>query len=299
MPARHSDEAAFKIMAESDFLPISKYPGSTTPWESKCLRCGEIVQPRLNAVQSGRRQCGFCSGSRVKETVALLTFTSAGVTPISPFPGANKPWQSKCKVCKRIITPTYANIKAGHRGCAYCSGKKIEPESAVNFMLANNLQPLDSFESTSSKWKCVCLLCGSEVSPRYEDIRSGQGGCIRCGYVASANKNKLGSEFALMTMRRAGVEPLDEYQGNDIPWRSRCMSCKREVSPRLHSITGGQGACKYCGGSAVDENFAEKVMQEAGFTVYEPFPGSNSRWKSICNKCNRKVSPTYGNVQRG
>ena len=299
MPAKHTEESAIEIMTKADFLPLTKYPGSLRPWKSKCLRCGEMVQPRLNAVKSGRRQCGFCSGARVKDSDAQLLLTSAGITPIAKFPGANKPWASKCNVCKRIVYPTYANIKNGHSGCAYCSGKKIDPEAAAKFMIDNNLQPLEDFQSTSAKWKCTCLLCGNEASPRYDDIRRGQGGCLRCGYVASANANKLGSEFAISTMHRAGVEPIDEYQGYEEPWRSRCMSCKRVVTPRLHSVMSGQGACKFCAGRAVDENFAEKVMKESGFTVCEPFPGSVVGWKSICNKCNRKVSPTYGNVRQG
>ena len=299
MPRKHSAESALKIMQASDFLPISAYPGSGKPWKSKCLRCSEVVQPSLNAVQSGKRQCGFCSGARVKPSTAELVLTSAGVSPITAFPGANKPWQSKCNDCEKIITPTYANIKNGHKACAYCSGKKVEPSDAENFMLSNNLKPLEPFRSASSKWNCTCLLCDSAVSPRYSDIRRGQGGCVRCGYVESANKSKLGSEFALETMHRAGVEPLEEYQGYDIPWRSKCMSCKLEVSPRLHSILGGQGACKYCGGKEVDVNFAEKVMKEAGFTVLKSFPGANKRWESICNKCERTVHPTYGNVKKG
>jgi phage terminase large subunit GpA-like protein len=54
MPVKHTEEKAREIMAASDFEPLTPYPGSSKRWQSKCLRCGEIVQPSLNAVKSGK-----------------------------------------------------------------------------------------------------------------------------------------------------------------------------------------------------------------------------------------------------
>jgi len=299
MPAKIDEEVAMAIMLSSDFEPIEKYPGSTKPWRSLCKRCGEVVNPRLSAVKEGRRQCGFCSGARVKESTAISLFESVNLIPIEVFPGAKKPWKSKCNICKRIVNPMYANVRNGHSGCAFCSGKKVDAEEVFRIMLTKNLKPIEDFKSSSAKWRSICLLCDAEVNPRWSDIRQGQGGCPKCGNIKTANSNKLGAEFAVRMMRQAGVEPLEEYENYDKPWRSRCMSCGKETSPRLHSILAGQGACKYCGGKVVDVNFAERVMQDAGFIVSSPFPGTGKPWESICKNCKRKVSPTYGNIKQG
>lgn len=299
LPKKLTENEARLIMSNADFSPMTPYPGSIKPWKSLCLRCSEIVQPRLNAVKFGNRQCGFCSGSRIKPSVATRTFKSAGITPISDFPGANRPWKSQCNVCKKLIQPTFANVKNGHNGCAYCSGKKVDIENIKDFMMLNNLEPLEVFKTTSSKWKCRCTTCNSIVFPRYDDIKRGQGGCKKCGYIQATNKNRLGSEYAIATMRKAGAEPIDVYQSIDKPWLCRCSSCKKEIMPRLHNIMQGQNPCKYCSGKVVDILHAERVMKDAGFLTLVPFPGTNQPWPSICLNCKRKTSPRYTNVRQG
>jgi hypothetical protein len=47
-------------------------------------------------------------------------------------------------------------------------------------MIKANLKPLTPYKSHDTKWKCKCLKCGNVVFPRYDSIKTGQGGCIYC-----------------------------------------------------------------------------------------------------------------------
>lgn len=60
-------------------------------------------------------------------------------------------------------------------------------------------------------------------------------------------------EGAVATARRAGFEPLEPFDDADKPWRCRCLTCRRVVTPRLSSIGAGAG-CKYCVTQGLDLN---------------------------------------------
>ena len=47
-------------------------------------------------------------------------------------------------------------------------------------MKSVNLKPLIAFPGNNKPWPCVCLKCKTEVSPRWSDLRKGQGGCSNC-----------------------------------------------------------------------------------------------------------------------
>ena len=305
MPAKHSEENARAILAAADIEPISAYPGSIKPWRSKCLRCGEIIQPRLNAVKSGRRQCGYCSKSRIIESSAIKLMLKSGVTPIVDFPGGNRRWKSKCNDCGRIIEPTFANVKNGHKGCAYCSGKKIDSSSAESFMLHNNLQPLEKFKSSKSKWKCICKICENIVSPRYGDLVQGQGGCLTCGFKKSADQNRLNEQRAIQRMLDAGVMPLEKYKNFDSRWKSKCLTCSKIVYPTLHSATGGQGGCLHCGRKKASksrmnlESKVSSIMKNSGYEPLEAYPGAALKWKCLHINCKKIVYPRFAQINNG
>ena len=47
-------------------------------------------------------------------------------------------------------------------------------------MLRSGLRPLEPYKSALNKWKCEHIKCGNIVYPKYNQIYSGQGGCITC-----------------------------------------------------------------------------------------------------------------------
>jgi hypothetical protein len=305
MPVKLTEEKARAIMEASDFEPIGTYPGSVSPWKSKCLRCGEVVKPRLNAVKAGKRQCGYCSKSRVQEINAQKVLEKAYATPITSFPGGNKPWKSTCNLCKRIIFPTYANIRNNHKACAYCSGKKIDPQSAIEIMKLNNLIPLEEFKSSKSKWKSLCRICEVIVYPRYGDIKQGQGGCLKCGFKKASDQNRLSEQRAVQRMFDMGLQPLEKYTNIDAKWKCLCLNCNNVVFPSLHSATGGQGGCIYCGRKKAakskrnSDSKVVKIMHDSGFEPLEDYPGAALKWKCIHKLCGRITYPRFSQIYNG
>jgi hypothetical protein len=63
----------------------------------------------------------------------------------------------------------------------------------------------------------------------------------------------LDPDSAAATMRAARLEPLEPFDDADAPWRCRCLTCNRVVTPRLSSIGAG-GGCKYCATKGLDLN---------------------------------------------
>ena len=111
---------------------------------------------------------------------------------------------------------------------------------------------------------------------------------------------KTDSKKAIAIMNRAGLKPLEIYNGNIKPWKSKHLKCGRIVYPTLNSIKRGQGPCKYCAGKAVYPPDAVKLFLSKGLKPVEPYPGDNKKpWRSIHIACGNKVSPKYAIVARG
>ena len=51
---------------------------------------------------------------------------------------------------------------------------------AMKFMKSVDLKPLVKFPGGNKPWLCRCLKCKAEVTPRWGDLRGGQGGCSNC-----------------------------------------------------------------------------------------------------------------------
>jgi len=106
-------------------------------------------------------------------------------------------------------------------------------------------------------------------------------------------------------MRTAGVEPLEPYPGYGEPWKCRCRSCRRTVTPRFSNVLNSHNPCKWC---SYRENAlrqrrphesAERVMVENGLQPLEPYPGALKPWKCRCMRCGAVVTPRFGAVQQG
>jgi hypothetical protein len=111
---------------------------------------------------------------------------------------------------------------------------------------------------------------------------------------------KVESKQAEAVMKRAGLKPLEPYQGNVKPWKAKHLKCGRVVAPTYNAIKRGQGPCKYCAGKAVYPPDAVKLFLSKGLKPLEPYPGDNKKpWRSIHIACGNEVSPKYAIVARG
>jgi recombinational DNA repair protein (RecF pathway) len=236
---------------------------------------------------------------------ASADMITAGLSPLVPYPGTNTPWLCQCLTCGSEVSPRHHGIISGQGGCKKCgyetAKKKLRTDEveAVQKMRSANLEPLQPYPGAHKPWKSACLECGSEASPMLAMISSGQGGCKKCGYKKSSQTRTYDQSRAFEIMRSAGLEPLEPYEGSQVPLRCLHLECGREVFPRLNGITSGQGGCGYCAGNLVDVQEATKVMESAGYKPLEAYTTAREPWRSLHLDCGREVFPTYGQIRNG
>lgn len=292
--------------------PLEPYPGRQTPWRCRCNTCGSVITPRLgNALKEGRGPCVHCG--RIKQADAHRKVEQdvrdalrvGGVEPMEPYPGRlDRPWRSVCLRCGRTVTPRPAVVI--HRGsdpCIYCSGGLLAEEDAVQTMREAGLEPIDSFPGARPPWRCRCVRCGREVTPRLYSIKKGNGGCKFC-----AGVGPLSEEIAVARFRSAGIEALEPYPGKpNFRWRGRCMRCGSEVNASLSTAErpkGGNG-CAECAskgraeGQRIPQQIAEEYMIAAGAVPLEPYVDGGTPWRCRCLHCGDEVEPRLWLIRQG
>lgn len=125
-------ERADGIMRAAGFEPLEPYDKGLTPWRCRCMTCGRESAPRLNSVHTKGTRCIYCAGKRVDVDEARAVMEAAGLQPIAPFPGSDKPWPCRCTSCGRDVSPSLSNIRHG-RSCPLCAerGFKRDRDSIV------------------------------------------------------------------------------------------------------------------------------------------------------------------------
>jgi len=183
---RIDDEDAVSTMRAAGLEPQEPYPGKAIlPWRCRCGVCGREVSPSYNSVQQGQSGCAFCAGNRVDPHEARATMELAGLIPFIEFPGAHMPWPSTCAVCEKQVTPTYSSVAQG-RGCRFCGlertaqARRGDPVHAAEVMRNAGLEPAVEYPGSREKWLCRCIACGNDVTPTYDSVNQGGGGCVFC-----------------------------------------------------------------------------------------------------------------------
>lgn len=299
------EDSAVATMRGAGLEPLDPYAGRQKPWRSLCLKCQKVVTPRLDSIIVGNAGCRWCAKRAVDSVAAAQAMAAAGLEPLEPYRGANTPWRCRCSKCDSEVTPTYANVRRGHAGCVRCRHKetagastRLTNEAATALMLERGLEPLEPYRNSADQWRCRCLKCGTEVAPRYSNIKQGSGGCQPCKGIAQSARQRGPEAEAIAVMCAAGVEPLEPFRSSRVPWLGQCVVCENRVSPTLSSVKGGQGGCKWCAKKAIDPVAAEAFMRAAGLLPLVDYPGWHSPWLCRC-RCGRAVTPRYGSIKRG
>lgn len=60
IPSPGSVNKAIEVMRKSNLEPTKPYVNSVSPWECRCMKCGEIVTPSLHNVRRGHGGCVYC-----------------------------------------------------------------------------------------------------------------------------------------------------------------------------------------------------------------------------------------------
>lgn len=232
-------EDAVASMQSRGYEPLEAFPGAAIPWSVQCTGCGRNMKVRMHSVTNTKR-CKFCAGAAIDPATAETRMRALCLEPLEPYRDAKTPWRCKCLKCGYVVQPTWSRISQGRGHCAYCARRRVDQDKAYAVMLEGGARPTTAFPGSNKPWEAVCLTCGSEVRPRFADVRQGQGAC---GYCA---KVRVKPEEAIQKMLAVDLEPLVPYPGASKPWRCRCVKCGREVRPHYTTIQQGGGGCRFC-----------------------------------------------------
>lgn len=267
---------AMADMLAARVMPTSPYPGTTNaPWPGICMDCGQEVAPWLMSIRKGRGGCIHCT-SRMRRIDPTATLKEAGVArkaarkalyakratkalrdagrePLTPYPGYNKPWASRCTGCGLEAVLRLHYIKDGFTPCT-CQVRhprhprnnvyhplRIDEEQAVAEMVAGGARPITPFPGGKKPWLSVCMTCGMKITPRLGGIRHGQGACIYC-----APNTPFTHETAAAVMRNGGWVPVAKFRTAKAPWESVCITCGLTSTPSLNNVKNNGSGCGTC-----------------------------------------------------
>jgi recombinational DNA repair protein (RecF pathway) len=170
---------AVKAMKKRGLETLEPFPGATKGWSVRCLNCERQFKAVFHSLNT-KNGCKYCSGVAVVESELLERLAELRLKPLEKYQSAKTPWRCKCLVCNHVVQPTWMRIKQGRGHCAYCSQRRVDIPEAMKFMKSIDLKPLIEFPGNNKPWLCKCLKCKAEVTPRWSDLRRGQGGCSNC-----------------------------------------------------------------------------------------------------------------------
>lgn len=126
MPDRLTDEAAIARLLQNGYAAQEEYPGSTTAWRARHMKCGQEVTVRLDQVSRGHMPRDSCrcylkrraaAEERAKSTratenavKAVAGMAAAGWQPLEPYPGSHNPWRCRCMDCGPEGSPSFHNV---------------------------------------------------------------------------------------------------------------------------------------------------------------------------------------------
>jgi hypothetical protein len=167
-------------------------------------------------------------------------------------------------------------------------------------MRSVSLEPKENFPGSYDPWLCECMICGKEVRKRLRSVvQTGTKiGCQSCSSIAKGKSQRISVDIAILEMRSAGAEPLDEFELSNKPWKCVCIKCNRTIFPTLAGIRRGSSPCIYCAGNKVDEAEVIAEVRKWGLEPLEPYKGNEFPWKCKCLVCGEITSPTWINIQR-
>jgi recombinational DNA repair protein (RecF pathway) len=172
---------------------------------------------------------------------------------------------------------------------------RVDSKKAITLMKRAGLKPLEPYMDSKKPWKSKHLKCGRIVSPTYNSIQRGQGGCIFCAGLAVDPKD------AKKLFISKGLKPIEPYPGqNKLPWKSIHLQCGREVSPSYNLIQQNYSiGCHFCSDQFVDPDEAYQFFLTKDLQPLVPYPGTAKPWKSIHLICGSEIKPRYGHIKAG
>ncbi len=190
---RADAEQAAALMRAAGLEPLEPYPGGNhLPWRSRCMKCGAEGMPTRANISRGQGGCVSCgieinAARRLGDTEqAIVDMVAAGLQPLEPYQGVNKPWRCRCTRCGSEVWPRLAHIRSRGGGCITCgyeamkAKQRHDPDEAEREMRGAGYIPLEPYPGADHRWRCRHMPCDREVTARLSKIRRGEGACSYC-----------------------------------------------------------------------------------------------------------------------
>lgn len=297
-------EDARTLMLAAGLEPLVPFVNTSTKWKCRCVKCGRENSPTFAKVKSGNRGCLYCAGKKIDLDELNLILKERKLKPLEEYPGSSTKWAMQCLVCGEKIVTRYDYIKNG-RGCSFCSGKRINPNKAIQIMIEAGLEPQEEFKSIQARWKCKCQVCGKISFRSLHNVKVTGKGCPHCSFAMHRTPNEVMFDIA----KSLGFEPLEPYETTNKLWKLKCIKCGLETSRypaslkfRKKSSKSGRAGCLSCvtREKVNDSNqgeVAKLMMEKAGFDVLEPYVSAKHSWKVRCKKCLMEMTKQYTHVK--
>lgn len=292
--AKIPEAQARALFLKNKLEPLEPFPGTQKPWKAKCLITGKIVSPTYGKVRDFGHRCKFCSGFEVDVRVAIEMMKNKGFIPLDKYPGSNKPWKSRCRICKKTTSPTYSNVAKGI-GCKYCSKRAIDPKDAVAAMKKRGFKTLEPFPGAVSPWMVQCLTCKKKFKTPLHSL-STENGCKYCSGRA------LDLKDVSIVLKKLKLKPEEEFPGARTPWKLRCLRCHRVVTPTYGHLTRKDrnvGGCSYCSKRRVHMDDMLELLKKNRIRPVGQFVNGKTPWICQCLKCKREVFPRMNDLRSG
>jgi formylmethanofuran dehydrogenase subunit E len=238
---------------------------------------------------------------RTEEEAREIAITR-GLTPSVPYPGADKPWKGTCNTCNETISPSLHNIRRRKGACKHCAGNARHTETEARAIAdeRGNYTPSVPYPGNHKPWPGTCNTCSKQVSPRFADIKGGQGACKSCASARTGKAQRIPEEQARKKFAERGATMIGGYVSNGEPVECVCDACGATVWPTYTGILRGRGACKYCGGKVrKTQEQARAMFAERGATMIGKYVRARDKVECICDTCGATIWQTYNYVQGG
>ncbi len=188
---------------------------------------------------------------KIAHIEATSELNGAGCEPAEPYPGRTSiPWLVTCldKRCPgneklfKVYLSYIRNPVYGGAGCGEYRKRRRADERRADMITRGRVLSMEIINDMRQPVRGWCLQCWQAVSPRLDNIRSGQGSCEHCG-----GKARFPDEKARRLARAWGYEPDPEtpYKNDTIRWPGRCLAHGHFCDPTLNARFSG-GPCAAC-----------------------------------------------------
>jgi formylmethanofuran dehydrogenase subunit E len=246
-------EELISILNEKQITLHSKtWLGSNQKYDLECRICGSVWQARGNSFFNSRRVSG-CKKCAVQmaadfnrgELRDLIDYASKYGGECLSDKYVKRLWSYEWRCAQgHEFVGNFNNMVYRNKFCPVCDNRKVRTnvsmDQARQLFDANDLELLESYTRQQTLLAVRCRNCGLHSKQSYANLAGNKPACQHC------QRKRLEAK-AYAEMLEAGVRPIEPFTSSSEKWLCECLTCFRQVTPRLSNIRRGQGACVYCG----------------------------------------------------